>query len=97
MAAKFTACWPEPQKRLSVTPGASSGQPASSAAMRAMSIAWSPLPGAAAHDHVVDVGGVEADAVLQRVEHLGEEPLRVDVVQRTRSPCPCPAASARRR
>ena len=44
IAAKFTACWPEPQKRLRVTPGASSDQPASSAAMRAMSIAWSPLP-----------------------------------------------------
>ena len=43
-AAKLTACWPEPQKRLSVTPGASSDQPASSAAMRAMSIEWSPLP-----------------------------------------------------
>ena len=43
-AAKLTACWPEPQKRLRVTPGASSDQPASSAAIRAMSIAWSPLP-----------------------------------------------------
>src|SRR4051794_41124541 len=43
-AAKLTACCPEPQKRLRVTPGASSDQPASSAAMRAMSIEWSPLP-----------------------------------------------------
>ena len=38
--------------------------------------------GAAAHHDVVDVGGVEAVAVLQGVEHLGEDPLRVDVVQR---------------
>ena len=38
IAAKFTACWPDPQKRFSVTPGASSDQPASRAAMRAMSI-----------------------------------------------------------
>ena len=53
--------------------------------------------GAAAHHHVVDVGGVEAVAVLQGVEHLGQDPLRVDGVQRTRSPCPCPAASGRRR
>ena len=44
MAANFTACWPDPQNRLSVTPGASSDQPASSAAMRAMSMAWSPTP-----------------------------------------------------
>ena len=39
MAAKLTACWPEPQKRLSVTPGVRSGQPAASTAMRAMYVA----------------------------------------------------------
>ena len=42
--AKFTACWPDPQKRLRVTPGAWMLQPASRAAMRAMSMLWSPLP-----------------------------------------------------
>ena len=82
MAANVTACWPEPQKRLRVTPGASVSQPASSAAMRAMSIEWSPRPGAAAHHHVVDLLGVELGAVLQRVQHLGEDALRVDRVQR---------------
>ena len=38
--------------------------------------------GAAAHDHVVDVGGVEAVALLQGVEHLRQDALRVDGVQR---------------
>ena len=39
---------------------------------------------AAAHDHVVDVGGVEAVALLQGVEHLGQDPLGVDGVEGTR-------------
>jgi hypothetical protein len=39
--------------------------------------------GATTHDHVVDVGRVEAVARLQGVEHLGEDPLRVDRVQGT--------------
>ena len=42
IAANVTACWPEPQKRFSVTPGTVTGQPASSTAMRPMSWAWSP-------------------------------------------------------
>lgn len=32
-----------------------------------------------AHDDVFDVGGVEACVLLERVEHLREDPLRVDV------------------
>ncbi len=36
IAAKFTACWPEPQKRFSVVPGTSIGHPAASTAPRAM-------------------------------------------------------------
>ena len=50
--------------------------------MRAMSIDVVAAAGAAAHHDVVDVGGVEAVAGLQRVEHLGEDALRVHVVQR---------------
>jgi hypothetical protein len=38
--------------------------------------------GAATHDHVVDVAGLEPDPVPQAVEDLGEDPLRVYVVQR---------------
>ena len=58
-------------------------QPASSAAMRAMSIEWSPDAGAAAHDHVVDLARCRSPMrSLQRVQHLGEDALRVDRVQR---------------
>src|SRR6266545_3200572 len=42
IAAKVTACWPEPQKRFSVTPGASTGQPAASTLIRPMQPPWSP-------------------------------------------------------
>ena len=41
-AAKFTACRPEPQKRLSVMPVTSMGQPAASTALRAMLAPCSP-------------------------------------------------------
>ena len=40
MAAKFTACWPDPQNRFSVTPEAVRGsQPAASTAFRPMQAA----------------------------------------------------------
>ncbi len=81
-AAKLTACWPEPQKRLSVTPGASSDQPASSAAIRAMSIEWSPLPAPQPMTTSSTVAVSNPLRSLERVEHLGEDPLRVHVVQR---------------
>ena len=42
MAAKLTAWSPEPQKRLSVTPVTSTGQPAASTALRAMFAPCSP-------------------------------------------------------
>ena len=42
-AAKFTACWPEPQKRFNVTPGTSIGQPAASTAERARFAPCSPV------------------------------------------------------
>ena len=42
IAAKFTACWPEPQKRLMVTPVESLGHSAASTDIRAIHIAWSP-------------------------------------------------------
>ena len=35
----------------------------------------------AAHDDVVDIGGIEAVAIAYRVEHLGEDALRVHVVE----------------
>jgi hypothetical protein len=47
--------------------------------MRAMSCAWSPLSGSAADDDVVNLGGVEADAVAKRVQHLREVALGVKV------------------
>ena len=97
MAAKVTACWPEPQKRLSVMPGVPTGQPAASTRHPADAAPWSPAEVAVADDHVVDVVRVEAGAVGQRVEALREQLLRVDVVQRAVRPCPCRAACAPRR
>jgi hypothetical protein len=43
IAAKFTACRPEPQKRLIVVADTSSGQPAASTALRAMFAPCSPI------------------------------------------------------
>ena len=42
-AAKFTACCPEPQKRLMVVPGTSMGKPAISTAARPMFMPCSPV------------------------------------------------------
>src|SRR5712691_6138371 len=42
-AAKFTACWPEPQNRFTVVPGTSIGKPAISAAARAIFMPCSPV------------------------------------------------------
>ena len=42
-AAKCTACWDEPHWRSIVVPGTSSGSPAASQAVRAMSPAWGPM------------------------------------------------------
>ena len=44
IAAKVTACWPEPQNRFSVTPGISIGQPAASTDSRPIDSPWSPTP-----------------------------------------------------
>jgi hypothetical protein len=38
---------------------------------------------AIANDDVINIRRVEADALLQSIQHLSEELLRVDVVQRT--------------
>ena len=82
IAAKVTACWPEPQNRLSVTPGASTGQPAASTAIRPMQPPWSPaglpLPMMTSSTSVMSMPGARG----QGVEHLGEHLLGVDVVQR---------------
>ena len=98
-AAKFTACWPEPQKRFSVTPlAASYGQPAFSTAMRAMHAPCSPTAVHAAGDDVLDVARVDAGARGERAEALRQELLRMDARRAPRSPsCPCRAACARRR
>ena len=63
MAAKLTACRPEPQKRLSVTPVTSTGQPAASTALRAMLAPCSPAWETQPIDDVVDVAGVDAGAL----------------------------------
>ena len=66
--------------------------------MRPMSVRVVAGCDAVAHHHVVDVGGVEPDAFAQRVEHLGEDLLWMEVRQAHPCPaCPCLAASAPRR
>ncbi len=42
-AAKWTACWEDPHCRSTVVPGTSSGRPAASQHVRAMSPAWGPM------------------------------------------------------
>jgi hypothetical protein len=37
--------------------------------------------GSTSHDDIVDFGGIETDAILQAIEDLGENALRVHVVQ----------------
>ena len=74
IAAKFTACWPEPQKRLSVTPLAlSTGQPALSTALRAMSAPCSPKALTQPATTSSTSRTVEAIAIPQRVQALREQ------------------------
>ena len=82
VAAMLLAVMPEPQNRSSVTPLARMSKPASSAAMRPRSPLCSPDLRAGAPDDVVDVGGVEAVALDQRLEHGAPEVLRVQVRER---------------
>jgi hypothetical protein len=42
-AAKWMACWEDPHWRSTVVPGTSSGSPAASQQVRAMSPAWGPM------------------------------------------------------
>ena len=82
VAAIPTACWPEPQKRLIVSPGVAYGHPALSTASRAMSAPWSPMPlalPAMTSSISVDATPVRCD---DRVEALRQQLLGVDVVQR---------------
>ena len=83
IAANVTACWPDPQNRLSVTPGASMLPSCVERSHAGDVHAVVAAAGSAPHDHVVDVSGVEPVPVAQRVQHLREDPLRVDRVQRT--------------
>ena len=81
IAANVTACWPDPQKRLSVIPGASTGQPAASTAIRPMHIPWSPvelpLPTTTSSTSL----GSNPTRSRSCVEHLGQQLLGMDVVE----------------
>jgi hypothetical protein len=69
-AAKCTACCDEPHWRSIVVPGTSSGRPAASQHVRAMSPACVADRVDAAEDHVVDGGRVDARALDERLEHV---------------------------
>ena len=56
-AAIATACKPDEQKRLTVTPGTVTGRPARIAAMRATFVALRAMGIGAAQDDVLDFGG----------------------------------------
>lgn len=77
-AAKCTACWDEPHWRSTVTPGTSSGRPAASHAVRAMSAGLRPDGVEAAEDDVVDGGRVDPGAGDEGLQHMGAEVRRVD-------------------
>ena len=72
-AAKWMACWADPHWRSTVVPGTDSGKPAARAALRAMFMACSPDRHGAAHDHVLDQGGVEVVAGQQGGQRLGRQ------------------------
>jgi hypothetical protein len=82
IAAKFTACWPDPQNRLIVTPVESLGHSAASTDIRAIHMAGLfPIRGDTTDNDVFDIERVEMSAVLQRIEGLRHEFLRVNLRQ----------------
>ena len=81
MAATVIACCADPQKRLSVMPGHRL-RPAGEQRRQSTDRVVVTGEDAVAGDHVVDLDRVEPDACRQRPEALGEQLLRMDVVQR---------------
>ncbi len=92
--AEVDGCWPEPQKRLSVTPGpprpagVENGHAGDVHGVVAAAVATP-------HDHVVDIGGVEPDPGAH-VQDLGEDLLGWMWCNEPLS-LPLPAGNARRR
>ena len=76
-AAKWADCCDEPHWRSMVVAGTDSGKPAASTALRPMLSDLGADLHDAAHDHVVDEGGVEVVALDERLEDLGGEVGRV--------------------
>ena len=67
--AKSSACWLDPQARLTVVPGMCSGQPAASTEYRPMLLDWSPTWETQPHTTSSTIVGVDAGALDERVEH----------------------------
>ena len=95
-AAKCTACCDEPHCRSTVVPGTSSGKPATSQQVRAMSPACGPMRVDAAEHDVVDRGRVDAGALDERLDRVGAEVGGVDLRQAAAAP-PDRACGPRRR
>ena len=64
-AARFTASSPDAQKRLICMPATRKSQPAFSTAVLAITEPCSPIGETHAHDHVVERGRIEVQALLQ--------------------------------
>jgi hypothetical protein len=79
-AAKCTACWDEPHWRSIVTPGTSSGSPAASQQVRAMSPACGPMVSTQPNT-TSSTARVDAGALDQRLEHVGAEVGRVHLAE----------------
>ena len=90
-AASAMVCRPEEQKRFTVMPGTVTGQPARIAIWRAMLPAGRALGVGAAHDHVLDLVGVELGALERGVHHVAAHRRAVGHVERA-----APALAERR-
>ncbi len=80
-AAKWTACCADPHWRSTVVPGTSSGRPAASQQVRAMSPAWGPMVSHAAEDHVLDGARVDVVAIDDGPKDVGADVGRMDARQ----------------
>ncbi len=85
-AAKCAACCDEPHWRSMVVPGTSSGRPAASQQVRAMSPAERPDGVDATEEHVLDGAGVDAGALDQRAQHVSAEVGGVDLAEAALAP-----------
>ena len=88
-AAKCTACWDEPHCRSTVTPGTSSGSPAASQAVRAMSPACGPMVSTQPNTTSSTAARVDAGPVQQRRDDVPAE------IGRVRAGQPAAAAADR--